>query len=337
MKLGKKTWTLKVTETIYKYEKEKKYEIENALKWILKNYKHKESQKEKYIELLNRTFFIDRYFIDEKNKSIKYEDESGVKRIRKGKLGRVCKIPKFHNKKDVCIYANIKALMSGKKQEAVKKVVEKRRLPDGSYKGIDKTTKNTDLKKRAKKISENRRKNNTYQSAQKKTLKQIKKEMEDIAPDYILKSKKYNGNKEKMHFICNNGHSFKMRWNNFVGGQRCPHCNIYKNEEECREILQNITGKKFKKTRPNFLTKPNSNVKLELDGYCEDLKLAFEYDGRQHYEPVDYFGGKEYFDNLQKNDLLKNELCKKHNIKLIRIPYWVENKEKYIREQYDKN
>lgn len=138
-----------------------------------------------------------------------------------------------------------------------------------------------------------------------------KEEMKKIIPGYVLKSEKYQGNKIKMEFICNKNHLFKMRWNNIVTGQRCPYCNIYKNEEECRQILEKITGKKFEKVRPDFLINPKTNSRLELDGYCKDFKLAFEYDGKQHYEPVEHLGGAKAFADLQKNDTVKNELCKK--------------------------
>ena len=46
-----------------------------------------------------------------------------------------------------------------------------------------------------------------------------------------------------------------------------------------------------------------------------------EYDGRQHFEPVDIFGGEEEFRKTQKRDSIKNAYCKLHNIPLLRIPY----------------
>lgn len=46
-----------------------------------------------------------------------------------------------------------------------------------------------------------------------------------------------------------------------------------------------------------------------------------EFDGQQHYSPVDYFGGKESFEVLIANDKLKNQYAISHNIPLIRIPY----------------
>lgn len=329
----KKDWKSKVIEAILIKEVEKAREITSDLDWVKNhyNFKRKEYQKKVYLDLLGKAFFIKDFEIDCDKKQLIYTDENDKKQIRKGKIGRISSIPKFHLKKDIAIYTNIKALISGKKQEACIITVNKRRLENGKYKGIDETIKNTNLYERSLKIAKNRKKNNTYVSMQKKNINQIKEEMQKKIPGYILKSEKYHGNKTKMEFICNNGHLFKMRWNNIASGQKCPYCNIYKNEEECRQIFEKITGNKFEKIRPDFLINPKTDTRLELDGYCENLKIAFEYDGRQHYEPVDYFGGIKCFTDLQKNDIVKNELCEKNGIKLIRIPYWIENKEEYIK------
>lgn len=56
--------------------------------------------------------------------------------------------------------------------------------------------------------------------------------------------------------------------------------------------------------------------------YEAELKYLVEFDGMQHYEPVDFFGGEEGFKERKRNDKIKNKYCKKNNIPLIRIPYW---------------
>lgn len=65
--------------------------------------------------------------------------------------------------------------------------------------------------------------------------------------------------------------------------------------------------------RPKWL-KPQ-----HLDVFDEVHNLAFEYQGKQHYEPVDYFGGKTALSNTRKLDKRKQNLCKRNGIKLI---YW---------------
>lgn len=69
---------------------------------------------------------------------------------------------------------------------------------------------------------------------------------------------------------------------------------------------------------------------MELDGYCEQLNLAFEYDGEFHYK--DHFSGDK-LDKRQRYDKIKDELCIKNGVRLIRIPYFEQNKEQYIKDQ----
>ena len=59
---------------------------------------------------------------------------------------------------------------------------------------------------------------------------------------------------------------------------------ISKGEQKCKETLEKIYGKEFLCVRPDFLRNPETNRKLELDCYNEELKLAVEYNGIQHYK-----------------------------------------------------
>jgi hypothetical protein len=82
-------------------------------------------------------------------------------------------------------------------------------------------------------------------------------------------------------------------------------------------------GKHFPKVKPKWLR--NSRGKLmELDGFCSDIKLAFEYHGEQHYRHVPYFHKTiEKFFQRQEDDRLKEILCVKHGVVLLVIPYTV--------------
>lgn len=46
-----------------------------------------------------------------------------------------------------------------------------------------------------------------------------------------------------------------------------------------------------------------------------------EYDGKQHFEPIEFFGGIEGFEATKSRDKIKNIYCELHNIPLIRLPY----------------
>lgn len=99
-----------------------------------------------------------------------------------------------------------------------------------------------------------------------------------------------------------------------------------KGEAECRRALQYLFGKPFNKARPNFLRNPvtGGSFNLELDCYQEDLRLAVEYSGRQHYEYIPYFHrNKEAFLNQKYRDHMKAQMCKENGINLVIIPYSV--------------
>ena len=51
------------------------------------------------------------------------------------------------------------------------------------------------------------------------------------------------------------------------------------------------------------------------------IRCLIEYDGMQHFKPIEYFGGQESFEKTQIRDSIKNEYCKNKNIKLIRVNY----------------
>jgi len=107
-----------------------------------------------------------------------------------------------------------------------------------------------------------------------------------------------------------------------------------KYETKCRRIFENIFKTDFPKVRPSFMINDKTGKRLELDGYNEKLKLAFEYQGQQHYNFSPYFHkSQEDFAKQTYRDKRKKELCKQHDITLIEIPYNIEynDLEDYIR------
>lgn len=62
---------------------------------------------------------------------------------------------------------------------------------------------------------------------------------------------------------------------------------------------------------------------------CGDLDFLIEYQGIQHYEPKSKFGGMTGLRKQQANDMKKREYCRDHNITLVAIPYWDDERLNY--------
>lgn len=66
---------------------------------------------------------------------------------------------------------------------------------------------------------------------------------------------------------------------------------------------------------------PDSKKHPRFDFYLPDYNTCIEYDGKQHFEPIAFFGGQESFERTKCRDNYKTEWCLQNHIKLIRIPY----------------
>lgn len=124
-------------------------------------------------------------------------------------------------------------------------------------------------------------------------------------------STKYINCEEKLLWECSKGH----RWTAIFRSIRlnkswCPKCKHSKTQNKLMEILENILGDKAISDYKDFkwLYNPKTKRKLEIDIWFPDIKLAVEYDGRQHFVPVECFGGQSEFEKIIERDAIKNKL-----------------------------
>lgn len=138
--------------------------------------------------------------------------------------------------------------------------------------------------------------------------------------DYSLVN--YINMKNKVTIICPNHGEFRQTPSNHLQGKGCYKCNRSHGERMVSKLLQ-INKIKYisEKTFENLVS--DNNHKLRFDFYLPELKCCVEYDGVQHFKPNEFFGGEESFDKVKRNDNIKNIFCVDNKIKLIRIPYYL--------------
>jgi hypothetical protein len=128
----------------------------------------------------------------------------------------------------------------------------------------------------------------------------------------------YKDAKTKVSWECAVGHQWEAATDNVLNaGSWCPYCR-WKSEDEVRSWFEEPTGEKFPKVRGVL-----ESSRLELDGYCAKLRIAFEFQGIQHYQYVPHFhrGGDADLLRQQGRDETKREQCDDAWIVLIEVAY----------------
>jgi len=155
----------------------------------------------------------------------------------------------------------------------------------------------------------------------------------------ITNKEEFKNAETKFKFLCEEKHECEMSGYSLNDGRWCIECNTSINERTCRSIFEYLFNVKFNKNKSIIINNKTGKY-LELDGYNDQLKIAFEYNGEQHYKAIPYFGGTEKLINQQEKDSIKLKYCEENGINLIVIPYTInyENLYSFIIEKFpDKN
>jgi len=125
---------------------------------------------------------------------------------------------------------------------------------------------------------------------------------------------------------CDCGTAITVDWSDIVSGHKtsCGCILQSKGERIIKKVLDNekiIYQSQYK--FDDCRSKNNYRLRFDFAVFDSNNILSFliEYDGQQHFKSIDYWGGEEQFRKSQERDSIKNEYCKNHNIKLIRLPY----------------
>ncbi|MEB6549073.1 hypothetical protein MXL46_08185 [Heyndrickxia sporothermodurans] len=158
----------------------------------------------------------------------------------------------------------------------------------------------------------------------KRTNEEFLKEVFDLVGNEYTFLEAFKGVDEKIKVVHNKcNHEYEVTPYKFINvGRRCPSCNESKGEKRVRDFLAS-KGIRYKEEYTFDDCKLQLPLRFDFAVFDKLDKLIslIEYDGKQHFKPFQYYGGVEYYKMNKIRDSIKNDYCKKKNIKLIRIPY----------------
>ena len=164
--------------------------------------------------------------------------------------------------------------------------------------------------------------------------------------EYIEKAKKvhgdvydyslieYHGSSSMLKIICPTHGMFVQQAHNHLQGQGCPSCKSSHGENKILLFLRSknvLFNKEYKIPNDNLFC---NRINIFVDFYLPKNNSIIEFHGKQHYEPIKWFGGEKKFKEQQERDMALRQYCKEHEIKLIEIPYWDYNNIETILNKY---
>lgn len=138
---------------------------------------------------------------------------------------------------------------------------------------------------------------------------------------------KYIRDDVKVTITCPIHGDFEQTPSNHLQKHGCPKCNTSKGELFIEEYLtkQNIVFKK--QYCIDIPTTINPSGYAYIDFYLPDYNVFIEYNGRQHYIPIDYFGGLLNLEHQKSRDNYIKNYCKNNSYNFIEIPYTMKDEE----------
>ena len=135
---------------------------------------------------------------------------------------------------------------------------------------------------------------------------------------YDYSKVEYVDSKSEVIIICKKHREFLQTPNNHQRGNGCPNCNSSKGE---LFISQFLKENKIEFIEQHTFESLKMKRNLKCDFFLPKLNVVIEFNGIQHYEPREQFGGEKGLKRTQKSDNLKREFCSKNGIRLLEVRY----------------
>lgn len=163
-----------------------------------------------------------------------------------------------------------------------------------------------------------------------KTHEQAQKDISQKYPTIKMLGRYVNCN-SKIDFKCLTcGTVWTAKYKDvFKGGTGCPHCRSSIGEFN---IATYLNDNNINYIRQHYFPDCKNEEPLRFDFYLPDYNTVIEFQGEQHYFPVNFTGhwSKEeldkQFEYTKLRDNIKRKYCKSQGIQMVEIPYWDKNK-----------
>jgi len=148
-------------------------------------------------------------------------------------------------------------------------------------------------------------------------------------PIYNYSNVLYTNAITKVDIGCGEHGTFKQTPDKHLGGCGCPKCShgISRGEKRIQKYFDENNVKYEREKRFDDLCGLTKNSRLRYDFYLPDYNTLLEYDGEQHFMPINVKGRLDELaihvkhEATKVNDKKKNKYAKKNGYKLVRIPY----------------
>ena len=155
-------------------------------------------------------------------------------------------------------------------------------------------------------------------NASKKDHQQYVEELNLTNNNIMVVGEYVNARTHILHKCLLCGNEWDVTPDSLLRGTGCPKCKTSLGEKKIAQLLED---NKIHYIRQYKFDDCKDIRSLPFDFYLPEYNLLIEYDGQQHFEPVDYFGGEDDFKIIQLHDQIKTQYCKQNNICLLRISY----------------
>lgn len=164
-----------------------------------------------------------------------------------------------------------------------------------------------------------------------KTTEEYIKELATINKDVVVLGEYVNAKTQIAHkcLVCD--WEWDVTPEGLLCGHGCPQCSKRSKSNGEKNVANWLDKNKIAYKKQKTFADCKSECVLRFDFYLPDYNILIEYNGKQHYEPVDYFGGEKSFETQILRDNIKKDYCKDNGILLFEIPYYSDLDEELIK------